>query len=158
MAEDIGMHPTFAGVIYQHVQTVMKAPSVYILASKPRGTLYIGVTSNLVKRTWQHREGCGSGFTSRYDVKTLVWYEQHQTMANAIEREKALKRWPRQRKLELIQKRNPKWRDLWREILGMATGAAPASVTPANVGCMPISSAMVPSLRRDDDFRRTRRE
>ena len=64
MADGVGMRPTFAGVTYQHAQTVVKAPSVYILASKPRGALYIGVTSNLVKRTWQHRDGCGNGSSS----------------------------------------------------------------------------------------------
>jgi len=84
-----------------------KAPVVYIVASKPRGTLYIGVTSNLVKRIWQHREGIAAGFTRRHGAKTLVWYEQHGAMATAIEREKALKLWPRQRKIDLIRATNP---------------------------------------------------
>ena len=96
----------------------MKAPAVYILASKPRGTLYVGVTSNLVKRVWQHRESLADGFTKRYGVKTLVWYQQHQTMTNAIKREKAIKRWRRRQKFELIQGANPEWRDLWHDIVG----------------------------------------
>ncbi len=88
------------------------------MASKPRGTLYIGVTSDLVKRVWEHREGIRKGFSSRYGVRSLVWYEQYRDMPSAIGREKALKRWPRQRKLALIQQSNPHWRDLWSEIVG----------------------------------------
>ena len=94
----------------------MKRPAVYLLASAPRGTLYLGVTSNLVKRIWQHRERHAKGFTQRYDIKTLVWYEQHHTMASAIAREKSIKKWARGWKLELIEATNPSWRDLWDEI------------------------------------------
>ena len=71
----------------------MKQPAVYLLSSKPNGALYIGVTSNLVQRIWQHREGVVEGFTCQYGVKTLVWYEQHDTMESAIGREKVLKKW-----------------------------------------------------------------
>ena len=98
----------------------MKAPAVYILASQRNGTLYIGVTSNLIQRLWQHREEVVQGFTQQYSVKTLVWYEQHETMQSAISREKVLKKWNRDWKLRLIEKRNPQWHDLWPEITGEA--------------------------------------
>ncbi|AEJ03185.1 GIY-YIG nuclease family protein [Nitrosomonas sp. Is79A3] len=94
------------------------APAVYLLASQRNGTLYIGVTSNLIQRIWQHREGLAEGFTKKYGVKTLVWYEQHATMESAIAREKALKKWNRAWKLRLIEETNPQWRDLWPEING----------------------------------------
>ena len=90
---------------------------IYILASKRNGTLYIGVTSNLIKRIWQHKEGLADGFTKKYDVKKLVYYEQHDTAESAIHREKRLKEWKRQWKLELIEKFNPKWDDLYANIL-----------------------------------------
>ena len=90
----------------------MKQPCVYMMASKRNGTLYIGVTSNLVQRAWQHKEGLVKGFTKRYHVHTLVWYELHSTMEAAIAREKALKEWKRAWKLELIEKDNPSWLDL----------------------------------------------
>jgi putative endonuclease len=96
----------------------MMAPAVYLLASQRNGTLYIGVTSNLIQRIWQHREGLAEGFTKKYQVKTLVWYEQHATMESAIAREKALKKWNRAWKLRLIEETNPQWRDLWPEING----------------------------------------
>ncbi|TXI43021.1 MAG: GIY-YIG nuclease family protein [Nitrosomonas sp.] len=94
------------------------APAVYLLVSQRNGTLYIGVTSNLIQRIWQHREGLAEGFTKKYRVKTLVWYEQHATMESAIAREKALKKWNRAWKLKLIEETNPQWRDLWPEING----------------------------------------
>ena len=97
----------------------MKRPAVYILASKRNGTLYIGVTSNLVQRIWQHKEKLVEGFTSQYSVKILVWYEMHETMENAITREKRIKEWKRQWKLELIEKINPAWRDLYGDIVGL---------------------------------------
>lgn len=96
----------------------MKQPAVYMLASKRNGTPYTGVTSNLVQRIWQHREGVVDGFSQRYAVKTLVWYEPCETMENAISREKALKKWNRAWKLRQIEERNPQWLDLWPEILG----------------------------------------
>ncbi|MBP3985795.1 GIY-YIG nuclease family protein [Pseudoxanthomonas helianthi] len=96
----------------------MKQPAVYILATGRRGTLYIGVTSDLVARTWQHREHVVEGFTKRYDVTTLVWYELHGTMDTAISREKQLKKWSREWKLRLVQEANPEWRDLWDDIVG----------------------------------------
>ncbi len=91
-------------------------PTVYIMASKRNGTIYVGVTSNLVQRAWQHREGVADGFTKRYGCKLLVWYEVHSTMEYAITREKQLKGGSRKRKLALIEANNPLWRDLFAEI------------------------------------------
>ena len=90
-------------------------PAVYILASTFHGTLYIGVTSNLLQRVHQHREGTLGGFTAEYSVKRLVWFEMHATMDSAIAREKQLKNWRREWKLALIEKENPTWRDLAEE-------------------------------------------
>jgi putative endonuclease len=87
-------------------------PTVYIMASARNGTLYIGVTSSLPQRIAQHREGTFGGFTAKYAVKRLVWFEAHSTMEHAIVREKQLKKWNRAWKLELIEKANPAWRDL----------------------------------------------
>ena len=94
----------------------MKRPFVYILASKPNGTLYIGVTSDLVKRVWQHRNDLVEGFTKQYGVHDLVWYEQHETMESAILREKTIKEWRRNWKIRLITQSNPTWRDLSPDI------------------------------------------
>ena len=95
----------------------MKQPCVYILANERRGTLYTGVTSNLLRRIWQHKNDSAESFTKRYCVHTLVWYESHETMESAIAREKSIKRWRRAWKLELIEKGNPTWRDLYEDIL-----------------------------------------
>ena len=94
-------------------------PCVYLLASKRNGTLYIGVTSNLLARIHQHRTGAVRGFTREYAVKQLVWFEQHATMDSAITREKRIKKWNRAWKLQLIEAENPDWRDL-AEDLGFA--------------------------------------
>ena len=94
-----------------------KQPAVYILASKRNGTLYIGVTSDLIKRTWEHKNDSVEGFTKRYRVHRLVYYELHEDMESAIRREKQMKKWNRCWKLELIEKQNPDWRDLWEGIL-----------------------------------------
>ncbi len=96
----------------------MKQPAVYILASKRNGTLYIGVTSDLVQRIWQHRNDCVEGFTQRYGVHQLVYFELHGTMENAIVREKQMKKWNRAWKIELIERENPNWRDLYDSICG----------------------------------------
>ena len=96
-----------------------KQPAVYILASGRNGTLYTGVTGDLVRRAWQHREHVGSAFTTRYGVHLLVWYELHGDMEHAIGREKQLKRWNRLWKLRLIEERNADWRDLWSEVIGV---------------------------------------
>jgi putative endonuclease len=90
-----------------------RQPCVYILASGPKGTLYVGVTSDLVKRVWQHREGVVKGFSMGYGVHRLVWYEQHATMASAITREKAIKAWRRVWKIKLIESVTPNWEDLY---------------------------------------------
>ncbi|WP_323180571.1 GIY-YIG nuclease family protein [Kaistia terrae] len=91
-------------------------PCVYILASSYNGTLYIGVTSNLPQRVWQHREGLFDGFTKRYGVKTLIYREIHDTMESAIGREKQMKLWKRSWKIELIERNNPNWLDLYDTI------------------------------------------
>lgn len=90
---------------------------VYVLASKPNGVLYIGVTSDLVKRIHQHRSGEVDGFTKKYNVKQLVFFEEHADSEAAIKREKQLKKWKRDWKVELIEKSNPTWRDLYHDII-----------------------------------------
>jgi putative endonuclease len=87
--------------------------AVYLLASKPYGTLYIGVTSNLVGRTTQHREGHFKGFTKKYGIHRLVWYEEFGDVQDAIQREKTMKHWSRQWKINLIERDNPQWADLY---------------------------------------------
>ena len=94
-----------------------RIPCVYILASKRNGTLYIGVTSDLVRRGWEHRNDLVAGFSQRYRTHLLVWFERHETMESASVRERRLKEWKRAWKLELIEEENPVWRDLYREIL-----------------------------------------
>lgn len=90
---------------------------VYLLASKPYGTLYAGVTNDLVARVYQHREGEAVGFTKRHDVKRLVWFERHRDVNEAIAREKKLKRWRRAWKIALIEEGNPHWEDLYPKLL-----------------------------------------
>jgi putative endonuclease len=92
-------------------------PAVYIVANKRNGTLYIGVTSNLVKRIWEHKNNLADGFTKKYRVHQLVWYELHKSMGSAIEREKRLKEWKREWKLRLIENSNLNWQDLYSSIL-----------------------------------------
>ena len=94
----------------------MKQPAIYILANKPNGTLYTGVTSNLQQRIWQHREEQVEGFTQKYGCKMLVFFELHSTMENAIAREKQIKAGSRKKKLTLIESMNPEWPDLYEEI------------------------------------------
>jgi putative endonuclease len=96
---------------------VNKQPAVYILASKRNGTLSIGVTSDLVKRIGEHRNDMVEGFTKRYNVHRLVWYELHENMVSAIEREKRLKEWKRKWELELVESTNPTWLDLYYTIV-----------------------------------------
>ena len=95
----------------------MKAPAVYILASKKNGTLYTGVTSDLIKRIWQHRNNQIEGFTQKYAVHDLVYFEQHSEMSAAILREKQIKKWKRAWKITLIEKQNPQWDDLYLTLL-----------------------------------------
>ncbi len=96
----------------------MKTYYVYMIASKRNGTLYTGITSDLVKRVYEHKEGVVEGFTKRYGIKMLVWYETTEDVQSAIKREKNIQAWKRQWKLELIEKMNPEWKDLWEEITG----------------------------------------
>jgi len=90
---------------------------VYIITNKRDGTLYIGVTSDLPQRIWQHREGVAEGFSKQYRLKHLVWFESHDEITEAIRREKALKEWPRAWKVELIEKTNPDWDDLYSQLI-----------------------------------------
>ncbi len=98
------------------LQTI-KQPAVYILSSKRNGTLYVGVTTNLVQRIWQHKNNLVEGFTQKYHIHQLVYYELHQDISQAILREKQIKKWNRQWKLELIEAMNPQWGDLWGQII-----------------------------------------
>lgn len=95
----------------------MKSFYIYILANKRNGTLYIGVTSDLIKRVWEHKGGFVQGFTKRYGIKTLVYYEVYLDIRDAIEREKRLKNWSRLWKLRIIEEMNPEWKDLYEEII-----------------------------------------
>ncbi len=95
----------------------MKNPAVYMLASGKNGTLYVGVTSDLVKRVWEHKNDFAEGFSKKYAVHELVWFEMHATMIEAIAREKAIKGWKRGWKMELIESGNKEWRDLYEEII-----------------------------------------
>ena len=90
---------------------------VYITANKRNGTLYIGVTSNLIKRIWQHKNKLVDGFTNKYDVSLLVYYEEHNDIKEAIQREKRIKKWKRDWKLRIIEEMNPNWNDLYNEII-----------------------------------------
>ena len=89
---------------------------VYIMTNRPNGTLYLGVTSNIVRRAWEHREGLLEGFTKRYDLTRLVYAEGHEEIAAAIQRERTLKHWPRAWKVRLIHKQNPNWDDLFETL------------------------------------------
>ena len=95
----------------------MKQPCVYIIASRRNSTLYVRVTSDLIKRVSEHKNDLIEGFTKRYGVHMLVWFETHETMLSAIAREKAIKEWKRRWKLELIESSNPGWRDLYPDLL-----------------------------------------
>jgi putative endonuclease len=94
----------------------VRQPCVYILASARNGTLYTGVTSDLLKRVWEHKSDLVEGFTKRYAVHVLVWFELHEDMLAAIRREKTIKGWKRRWKIELIETMNPEWRDLYAEL------------------------------------------
>ena len=94
-----------------------KKPCVYLLASKRDGTLYVGVTSDIIKRVWEHKNDLVNGFSKRYRVHLLVWYEQHLEMTTAIQREKVIKKWKREWKINLIEEQNPEWEDLYESLL-----------------------------------------
>jgi putative endonuclease len=95
----------------------MKGGWVYIITNRREGTLYIGVTSDIARRAWEHSEGVVKGFSKRYGLKHLVYVERHENIEDAIRREKRLKKWPRAWKIDLIRKSNPYWRDLYDELL-----------------------------------------
>jgi putative endonuclease len=105
-----------------------RQPATYILTTNRNGTLYVGVTSDLIRRIWQHRDHLAPGFTNRYNVTRIVWYELHDTMENAITREKQLKKWNRAWKIRLIEESNPYWNDLWPYVSGQEydTGSPPS--------------------------------
>ena len=110
--------PAYAGIQeVKQVGAMEKQPCVYLLASKRNGTLYTGVTSNLVKRAWEHKNNLVECFTSKYSVHTLVWYELHDTMESAIQREKAIKNWKRAWKIKTIEEQNPLWEDLYLDLI-----------------------------------------
>jgi len=94
-----------------------KQPCVYLMASRRNGTLYVGVTSDLMKRVWEHKNNLVEGLTKRYGIHLLVWYELHPTMESAIQREKVMKEWKRSWKLEMIVKNNPEWLDLYPDLI-----------------------------------------
>ncbi|WP_330084648.1 GIY-YIG nuclease family protein [Methylocystis iwaonis] len=94
----------------------MRGGWVYIVTNRPNGTLYLGVTSNLARRGWEHREGVIDGFTKQYGLKRLVWYEPFEDIRTAIQREKTMKHWPRAWKVRLILDMNPEWRDLYEDL------------------------------------------
>ncbi|MFH1890805.1 MAG: GIY-YIG nuclease family protein [Candidatus Kuenenbacteria bacterium] len=96
---------------------IKRSYNVYIMASKRNGTLYVGLTSNLAQRIWQHKQGTFDGFTKKYNVKLLMYYEIYQEINTAIEREKRLKKWNRKWKIELIEKDNPQWKDLYDNLI-----------------------------------------
>lgn len=134
-----------------------------MMASQKQGTLYIGVTSNLIQRVWQHRTGVVEGFTQQYGVKMFVWYEQHESMDSAIMREKAMKKWRRDWKINLIERDNPDWLDLWSAIVGednathSMSSVVPASsvitslsVIPAQAGIHTITDSIDSRLRGND--------
>jgi len=102
---------------FEKDNSMSKQACVYILASKRNGTIYTGVTSDLIKRVWEHKHGVVEGFTRRYGVHILVWYELHESMVSAIEREKSIKNWSRQDKLNLIENSNPRWLDLYDNVI-----------------------------------------
>ena len=104
--------------------------AVYMMASQPYGTIYIGVTSSLPWRVYQHREGLLPGFTKKYNVHRLVWYEQHQTMMGAIKREKQLKKYKRDWKINLIERENPHWEDIYPALMSGKRTITPQPPTP----------------------------
>jgi putative endonuclease len=98
---------------------VEKGGWVYVLSNRPNGTLYVGVTNDLVRRIGEHKEGKIPGFTRRYYLKRLVWYEFHNEVTTAIQRESNIKHWPRQWKVNLIETENPAWHDLYGRVIGL---------------------------------------
>jgi putative endonuclease len=124
----------------QIVRRVVRSYWVYILASKPRGTLYIGVTNGIIRRIEQHREGKASSFTRKYKVHQLVWYQEFGYVRDAIQREKTMKEWPRAWKVNLIERENRHWIDLYPSL----PGVRPPSIKG-------VRGRLVPGDKRRDD-------
>lgn len=124
----------------------MKQPAVYMLASQRNGTLYTGITSDLVRRIWEHRNDLVEGFTKRYRVHTLVYFELHDDISYAIRREKQIKKWNRAWKIELIEQTNPQWKDLWPPLIESETMDLPiiwkAPYGIVNAGLNPIVDSL----------------
>jgi len=117
MLRSYSVIPAEAGIQRKSRLSMDKQTAVYILASKRNGTLYTGVTSDLAKRVWEHKIDLAKGFTKRYRIHSLVWYELHESMESAIVREKRIKEWKRKWKLQLIESINPDWQDLYHSIV-----------------------------------------
>jgi len=113
---DPAISATVAATTVYGNNDVMKGGWVYIVTNRPNGTLYAGVTSDLARRAWEHREGVADGFTKKYRLKRLVWAERHEHIRSAIQREKNLKHWPRTWKIDLIVADNPYWTDLFEQL------------------------------------------
>jgi putative endonuclease len=134
----------------------MKQPAVYLLASRRNGTLSMGVTSDLVKRIWEHRNDIVERFTTRYGVHSLVYFELHDDMPEAIRREKQIKKWNRAWKIELIERTNPQWQDLWgsltegEEIDSRMRGNDSGCVVPAKAWTQELPARLDSRLRGDD--------
>jgi putative endonuclease len=116
-----GLDPAISAAIATRERAGQARPMqggwVYFMTNRRNGVLYVGVTSNLAKRAWEHREGVVEGFTRRYRLKRLVYAERHDDIRNAIQREKNIKHWPRAWKIELIESQNPQWTDLYESLL-----------------------------------------
>jgi len=134
----------------------MKQPAVYMLAGRRNGTLYTGVTSDLVRRIWEHRNDLVEGFTKRHGVHSLVYFELHDDMPEAICREKQIKKWNRAWKIELIERTNPQWQDLWRsltegeEMDSRMRGNDAGCVVPAKAGTQKLSVNLDSRFRGND--------
>ena len=113
----VGLEKVIAIIAKDVAGSKSMQPCVYILSSKRNGTLYVGVTSNLIKRVWEHKNDVVEGFSSKYHTHTLVWFELHETIESAIRREKAIKNWKRAWKIRAIEERNPTWKDLYSGLL-----------------------------------------
>ena len=113
---DVGVKPSHDVVEKRRAAVLHQVFYVYVMANKRNGTIYIGVTNDIARRAYEHREGLVKGFTSRYRLKMLVYYETHDSIGAAIQRETSLKRWPRKWKLDLIEKLNPRWLGLYEHL------------------------------------------
>ncbi len=115
-----GLDPANSGTVAiafaDAASEIMRGGWVYIVTNRRDGTLYVGVTSNLAKRAWEHRDGAAEGFTQRYRLKRLVWAERHEDIRSAIQRERTMKHWPRAWKIDLIVAQNPDWTDLYDQL------------------------------------------